>query len=361
MPSRGQMSENASQSWWLRSPPERDGTSSVVTSSVIANAKTPSLNASARLNSTSRSSRSNCEGRVLTSRDAIAGAGAPSIRAHGLLRHRPDAHLRCREADDAPALFRLASRPRGHALVLVGAVHARSQARAYIAGLPAQRERGDQLDLLVVHREDGADRHHRPVGDQPLRDRRAVVGTWLGRATGGTGANARGQGARRAPRVRAPRPRRLGAYADVENGRSQAALERLGFVREGVLRRWHRHGDVFHDVLVYGAAARGMGAVARSPERPRPLRAAAGGVRSSQTVRAAQLRRAPSEKPRIASTMPTTVQTAARRAPTARPPSPCARDHRAGQPVDQVLERQRLGDVAQERRARCRRRRRRRR
>src|SRR5262249_15518237 len=45
---------------------------------------------------------------------------------------------------------------------------------------------------------------------------------------------------------------RLGAYADVENGRSQAALERLGFVREGLLRRWHRHGNVAHDVYVFG-------------------------------------------------------------------------------------------------------------
>ena len=45
---------------------------------------------------------------------------------------------------------------------------------------------------------------------------------------------------------------RLGAYADVENGRSQAALERLGFAREGLLRRWHRHGERAHDVDVYG-------------------------------------------------------------------------------------------------------------
>jgi [ribosomal protein S5]-alanine N-acetyltransferase len=43
----------------------------------------------------------------------------------------------------------------------------------------------------------------------------------------------------------------LGAYASVENGRSQVALEKIGFVREGVLRRWHRHGQAVHDVLMY--------------------------------------------------------------------------------------------------------------
>ena len=37
----------------------------------------------------------------------------------------------------------------------------------------------------------------------------------------------------------------------LDNPRSQAALERIGFQREGVLRDWHRHGEVVHDVIVY--------------------------------------------------------------------------------------------------------------
>jgi ribosomal-protein-alanine N-acetyltransferase len=45
---------------------------------------------------------------------------------------------------------------------------------------------------------------------------------------------------------------RLTAWANTRNGRSQAALERIGFRREGVLRAWHRHGDVHHDVNVFG-------------------------------------------------------------------------------------------------------------
>jgi ribosomal-protein-alanine N-acetyltransferase len=44
---------------------------------------------------------------------------------------------------------------------------------------------------------------------------------------------------------------RLGAWADVRNPRSQRALERLGFVREGTLRAFHRHGDERRDVISY--------------------------------------------------------------------------------------------------------------
>ena len=45
---------------------------------------------------------------------------------------------------------------------------------------------------------------------------------------------------------------RLTAWANTRNGRSQVALERVGFRREGVLRAWHRHGDTLHDVVVFG-------------------------------------------------------------------------------------------------------------
>ncbi len=37
----------------------------------------------------------------------------------------------------------------------------------------------------------------------------------------------------------------------MRNGRSQRALEKVGFVREGVLRSFHRHGDEPRDVVVY--------------------------------------------------------------------------------------------------------------
>ena len=56
----------------------------------------------------------------------------------------------------------------------------------YIGGLAGQRERGEQLDLLVVHRTAG------PVGITGLsefssRNRHCMVGTWFGKEFWGTG------------------------------------------------------------------------------------------------------------------------------------------------------------------------------
>lgn len=121
---------------------------------------------------------------------------------------------------------------------------------AYIAGLQAERERGERLDFVIVDPDAG------PIGVTGLsefsrRDRRAVVGTWLGRRYWGTGANRRSKAliARLAFQVLGLE--RLGAYSDLRNPRSQAALAGLGFVREGILRSWHRHGEQVHDVILY--------------------------------------------------------------------------------------------------------------
>jgi ribosomal-protein-alanine N-acetyltransferase len=83
------------------------------------------------------------------------------------------------------------------------------------------------------------------------RDRRCVVGTWLGQAYWGTGANAESKALVAALAFGRLNMERLGAWADVRNPRSQRALERLGFVREGTLRGFHRHGDERRDVVSY--------------------------------------------------------------------------------------------------------------
>ncbi len=159
--------------------------------------------------------------------------------------------LRYAAPDDAPALFTLGSDPQVTRFFSWGPYMRLEEPVAYIVGLADRRERGEQLDLLIVHHEDG------PIGVVGLaelsrRDRRAVIGTWLGRRWWGSGANREVKALMAQLAFAHLGLDRLGAYADVENGRSQAALERLGFVREGLLRRWHRHGDVAHDVYVYG-------------------------------------------------------------------------------------------------------------
>jgi N-acetyltransferase len=162
----------------------------------------------------------------------------------------PTLTLRYAQPADAPALLRLGSDPEVTRFFSWGPYRTVEEPLAYIERLAGERERGEQLDLLIVHRE------HGPIGVTGLselsrRDRRAVVGTWLGRPFWGTGANAESKALVAHLAFEVLGLERLGAYTSPHNNRSQAALERLGYLREGLLRAFHRHGDRVHDVLVY--------------------------------------------------------------------------------------------------------------
>jgi len=162
----------------------------------------------------------------------------------------PSLILRYATAADASALFELGSDPEVTRFFSWGPYAAIDEPAAYIAGLAGERRRGDRLDFLIVDRSRG------PIGVTGLtelsrRDRRAVVGTWLGRVYWGTGANREAKALIAHLAFVVLGLERLGAYADLDNPRSQRALERIGFVREGTLRRWHRHGEHVHDVVTY--------------------------------------------------------------------------------------------------------------
>ena len=168
-----------------------------------------------------------------------------SLRAKG-----PLLVLRYAEPRDAPALFEHARDPEVTQFFSWGPYRRVEEAEAYIARLPAEREAGRHLDLVIDHRE------HGPIGviglgEWSLRDRRAVVGTWLGRAHWGTGANTEDKALLARLAFEALGLERIGAYAAPGNPRSQRALEKLGFVAEGTLRSFHRHGDAVHDVRVF--------------------------------------------------------------------------------------------------------------
>ena len=134
----------------------------------------------------------------------------------------------------------------------MGAVHDRRAARgATSPAWPARREAGELLDFLIVDPDDG------PIGVTGLselarRDRRATVGSWLGHRWWGSGANFEAKAMIAALAFERLGYERLTAWANTRNGRSQRALERIGFRREGVLTAWHRHGDEVHDVVIFG-------------------------------------------------------------------------------------------------------------
>jgi ribosomal-protein-alanine N-acetyltransferase len=163
----------------------------------------------------------------------------------------PRLRLRVPRADDAPRLFALASDAEVTRWFSWGPYEREEQARAYLDRLPGQRERGEQLDLVQEHRAAGV------VGITGLselsaRDRRAIVGTWFGRAWWGTGLNRESKALVCHLGFALLGLVRIGSYANVEHVRSQRALEGVGFRREGVLRSFHRHGGRALDVVAYG-------------------------------------------------------------------------------------------------------------
>ena len=162
----------------------------------------------------------------------------------------PSLSLRYPVADDAPRLFELASDPLVTRWFSWGPYAEVAQAAGWIAAQPAKREAGEIMDFLIVDPSAGA------LGVTGLteiaqRDRRATVGSWLGQPYWGSGANFEAKAMIAALAFRRLGVERLTAWANTRNGRSQRALERVGFRREGVLGAWHRHGDEMHDVVVF--------------------------------------------------------------------------------------------------------------
>jgi ribosomal-protein-alanine N-acetyltransferase len=180
----------------------------------------------------------------------------------------PTLTLRYATADDAPRLLELGMDPQVTHWFSWGPYSNVAEPQAYIASLPPKREDGTLLEFVVDHPDDGV------IGITGLsevaaRDRRATVGTWFGRAWWGTGANAESKALVAALAFEHLGFRRLTAWANVRNGRSQGALERAGFRREGVLRSWHRHGEEEHDVVVFRML---YDEWARSPLKDVPVR-----------------------------------------------------------------------------------------
>lgn len=169
----------------------------------------------------------------------------------------PALTLRYATADDAPALLELASDPAVTRFFSWGPYERIAQPEAYVAGLEVKRERGELLDFLVIG--PGGE----PIGVTGLselarRDRRATVGSWFGHRWWGSGANLESKALIARLAFDHLGIDRLNAWANTRNGRSQVALERCGFRREGVLTGWHRHGDRVHDVVVFGMLRAGF-------------------------------------------------------------------------------------------------------
>jgi ribosomal-protein-alanine N-acetyltransferase len=154
-------------------------------------------------------------------------------------------------AEDAPALLELAGDPEVTRWFSWGPYTTVEEPLRYIERVAGDLERGERIELLIVHRDDG------PAGITGLsefapRDLRCMVGTWFGRRFWGTGANRESKAIVAHLAFAMLGMHRLGSYSNPENLRSTKALLALGFRQEGVLRDWHRHAGRHHDVNVFG-------------------------------------------------------------------------------------------------------------
>jgi ribosomal-protein-alanine N-acetyltransferase len=162
----------------------------------------------------------------------------------------PHLRLRIPREQDAQRLFELASDAEVTRFFSWGPYEDQSEAAAWLETLPQRRADGIALELAIVDPDDWV------IGiiavlEVSKRDRRAVVGIWLGQAYWGTGASAESEALLAHFVFEQLRMERLGAWVDVRNPRSQRAFERIGYVREGTLRAFHRHGDERRDLVAY--------------------------------------------------------------------------------------------------------------
>ena len=162
----------------------------------------------------------------------------------------PTLSLRYPVGDDAERLYELGQDPEVTRWFSWGPYTDIEQPRSWIARQADEREALRHLDYVIVDERDGG------VGvtghnELSVRDRRAMIGTWVGRPWWGTGVNRASKALMAYLAFSVCGLERLGAYSNVDNERSSAALEQLGWAREGTLRRWHRHGGRSLDVHIH--------------------------------------------------------------------------------------------------------------
>jgi ribosomal-protein-alanine N-acetyltransferase len=182
----------------------------------------------------------------LAASDFAGATGADDLTLTG-----PTHLLRLATEDDAEQLFHLASDPAVTRFFSWGPYTAIEEPLAYIRALRAKRDNGSLLEFVIAERGSGELVGVTGLTEFSLRDRRAVVGSWLGHQHWGTGVNLAAKALVLALGFRHLDLTRISAYSHVRNGRSKSALERIGFHAEGVLQAWHWHRGEPQDVMLH--------------------------------------------------------------------------------------------------------------
>jgi ribosomal-protein-alanine N-acetyltransferase len=159
--------------------------------------------------------------------------------------------LRLAAPEDAEQLFHLGQDPAVTRFFSWGPYTSADQPLKYIEDLQAKRDNGSLLEFVVVERETDAIVGVTGLTEFSKRDHRAVVGSWLGHKHWGTGVNVASKSLILGLGFRRLGLERISSYSHVRNGRSKSALERIGFVAEGILHGWHWHNGEPQDVNIH--------------------------------------------------------------------------------------------------------------
>lgn len=159
--------------------------------------------------------------------------------------------LRLAVPDDAEQLLKLGEDPAVTRFFSWGPYTSIEQPQKYIEDLQAKRDNGALLEFVIVERETDSIVGVTGLTEFSKRDHRAVVGSWLGHKNWGTGVNEASKSLVLGLGFRQLGLERISSYSHVRNGRSKAALERIGFVNEGILHSWHWHHGEPQDVHIH--------------------------------------------------------------------------------------------------------------
>jgi ribosomal-protein-serine acetyltransferase len=166
-------------------------------------------------------------------------------------------HLRLLEESDADELYELVDRNRAHLepwLPWVPATIAPSEVLEFIRATRRQLADNDGVQLAIVDA-DGAIAGVVGFHRVDWANRATSIGYWLAADRQGRGLMTAAVRALVDHAMRAWRLNRVEISAAVDNARSRAVPERLGFREEGVRREAERHGERYRDLVVYAMLA----------------------------------------------------------------------------------------------------------
>jgi ribosomal-protein-alanine N-acetyltransferase len=164
----------------------------------------------------------------------------------------PQLTLRYPRPDDAQAMFDLASDPEVVRHFSWGPYTDISEPEEWIAGARRRRDAGKWLEFVITRTGEDVPLGVTGLTELTPRDRRATIGTWLGRPHWGTGVNREAKALLLTLAFGRLGLQRVTAFASPDNPRSLVALERLGFTREGLLSSFHVHRGEPRDVAILG-------------------------------------------------------------------------------------------------------------